>query len=189
MSVPSTSAHPLRQTSFPPDELRGAGDSFDARSPSVDSMSLVSGSQVSGAASRGKKRGRKSKVEKAREQTPSAAPTAGAGAGDGAQTTISGASDSIVRGSGQKGAKGAPGEEDEEEVEVAATAQERTAEQKAEEHRLRGMLINAFTPEQFDRYENWRAAGVSKSAVKRVSSNGRNLLPRKKHTFAICRTR
>jgi len=129
-------------------------------------MSLVSGSQVSAAPTK-KKRGRKSKAEKAREQTPSVA-------GGGAPTTISGGASDVGRAGKGGGSKGAAGDEDEEDadrevVEVAATAQARTAEQKAEEHRLRGMLINAFTPEQFDRYENWRAAGLSKNAVKRVS--------------------
>jgi transcription initiation factor TFIID subunit 11 len=132
-------------------------------------MSLVSGSQVSTALNTAppkKKRGRKSKAEKAREQTPSVA-------GGRAPTTVSAASDG-ARGS-KKGAGGGQGDDDDEdvdrqEVHVAATAQESTAEQKAEEHRLRGMLINAFTSDQFDRYENWRAAGLNKSAVKRVST-------------------
>lgn len=161
MSATSASSHPLRQTSFPPDESSYPGTPYGARSPSIDSASLVSGSQAAAAVSAGpvkKKRGRKSKADKAREQTP-------------ALTTVSGASDV---GKGAKSARGGAGAEEEEEdrevVEVAATGQERTAEQKAEEHRLRGMLINAFTPEQFDRYENWRAAGLSKNAVKRVSS-------------------
>ncbi|KAK1762200.1 hTAFII28-like protein conserved region-domain-containing protein [Phialemonium atrogriseum] len=159
MSATSASSHPLRQTSFPPDESSYPGTPYGARSPSIDSASLVSGSQAAAAASAGpvkKKRGRKSKADKAREQTP-------------ALTTVSGASDV---GKGAKSARGGAGAEEEEEdrevVEVAATGQERTAEQKAEEHRLRGMLINAFTPEQFDRYENWRAAGLSKNAVKRL---------------------
>lgn len=172
----SSSAHPLRQTSFPPDESQ-SGTPNGARSPSIDSMSLVSGSQVSAAAPAKKKRGRKSKAEKAREQTPSVA-------GGTAATTVSGGASDVGRGSKRGGYKGgAAGEDDEEDadggvVEVAATAQARTAEQKAEEHRLRGMLINAFTPDQFDRYENWRAAGLSKNAVKRVS-----FMPRTRHSI------
>ena len=59
MSSGSTlSIHPLRQTSFPPD----GSDAFspeDVRSPSVDTMSLVSGS-IAGAPVK-KKRGRKPK--------------------------------------------------------------------------------------------------------------------------------
>ncbi len=81
----SSATHPLRQTSFPPDDDLLYG----ARSPSFDSVSLVSGSQVSVSVAAAaaatqqpplkKKRGRKSKAEKEamreREQTPSAAPT------------------------------------------------------------------------------------------------------------------
>ncbi len=36
-------------------------------------------------------------------------------------------------------------------MQVAATTQETTDEQKEEEHRLKNMLVNAFSPEQFDR--------------------------------------
>ncbi|KAK4444622.1 hTAFII28-like protein conserved region-domain-containing protein [Podospora aff. communis PSN243] len=43
-----------------------------------------------------------------------------------------------------------------------------TKEQKEEEHRARGMLINAFSEDQFDRFENWRAANFSKAGVRRL---------------------
>ncbi|KAK5655665.1 hypothetical protein OQA88_5598 [Cercophora sp. LCS_1] len=164
MSISSAagSAHPLRQTSFPPDEI---GTPLDARSPSMDldSMSLV-GSQVSAAAPPKKKRGRKSKAEKAREQTPSVA-------GGKAPTAVSGVSDGGGRGA--KSAAGAPGNEegegdDDGPTEVAATTSTMTKEQKEEEHRLRGMLINALSPEQFDRFENWRASNFSKAGVRRL---------------------
>lgn len=164
VSSATGSAHPLRQTSFPPDEI---GTPYDARSPSVDldAMSLVSGSQVSAAAPPKKKRGRKSKAEKAREQTPSVA-------GGRAPTAVSGISDGGRGGKGAAGGAGAGGEEgegdDDGPTEVAATADAMTKEQKEEEHRARGMLINAFSSEQFDRFENWRAANLSKAGVRRV---------------------
>ncbi|KAK4153642.1 hTAFII28-like protein conserved region-domain-containing protein [Chaetomidium leptoderma] len=160
------SAHPLRQTSFPPDD---AGTLYGVRSPSVDvdAMSLVSGSQVSAAAPIKKKRGRKSKAEKAREQTPSVV-------GGRAATAISGASD----GGGGRGTKSAAGGaggggdegegDDEGPTEVAATADVRTKEQKEEEHRMRGMLISALSEDQFYRFENWRAANLSKASVRRL---------------------
>jgi transcription initiation factor TFIID subunit 11 len=162
------SAHPLRQTSFPPDD---AGTPFGVRSPSVDfdAMSFVSGSQVSAATPVKKKRGRKSKAEKAREQTPSVvggrAPTAASGVSDGG-------------GRGSKSAAGGAGGgdegdgEDEGPTEVAATADVRTKEQKEEEHRMRGMLISALSEDQFYRFENWRAANLSKASVRRVRSSG-----------------
>lgn len=163
----STSAHPLRQTSFPPDNDDSSSALFGARSPSadVDAMSLVSGSQVSTAAPLKKKRGRKSKAEKAREQTPSVA-------GGRAPTAVSGASE--VGGRGSKSVAGGAGGgdegegEDEGPTEVAAMADVRTKEQKEEEHRLRGMLISALSEDQFYRFENWRAANLSKASVRRV---------------------
>jgi hypothetical protein len=164
MTSAPASAHPLRQTSFPPDD---AGTPFGARSPSVDvdAMSLVSGSQVSAAAPLKKKRGRKSKAEKAREQTPSVV-------GGRALTAVSGASDGAGRGSktvvgGAGGGDEGEGE-DEGPTEVAATADVRTKEQKEEEHRMRGMLISALSEDQFYRFENWRAANLSKASVRRV---------------------
>ncbi|KAL2019145.1 hypothetical protein VTK56DRAFT_10017 [Thermocarpiscus australiensis] len=167
------SAHPLRQTSFPPDD--SATTPYGARSPSadVDAMSLVSGSQVSAAAPLKKKRGRKPKAEKAREQTPSVA-------GGRAPTAVSGASDvggggrALTKGVAGGSGGGAGGDDEEGEggedgpTEVAATADARTKEQKEEEHRARGMLISAFSEDQFHRYENWRAANLSKASVRRL---------------------
>ncbi|KAK4185871.1 hTAFII28-like protein conserved region-domain-containing protein [Podospora australis] len=167
MSISSSvagSAHPLRQTSFPPDDPTTSFHS--ARSPSadmdMDNMSLVSGSQVSAAPK--KKRGRKSKAEKAREQTPSVV------GGRGTASLVSGTA-------GGKSTTGGGGKNNEEEgadddndgpTEVAATAAALTKEQKEEEHRMRGLLISAFSPDQFDRFENWRAANLSKASVRRL---------------------
>ena len=168
----TSATHPLRQTSFPPDESQY--DSL-ARSPSVDSMSLVSGMGGGGSAVSGappekikKKRGRKSKAEKAaamRELTPS---------------VVGGAARSAV--SEGRGRSKAPGggdggnadEEDENieldraEVQVAADVQETTAEQQAEENKLRQMLLKSFSDEQFDRYAAWRASGLQKPTVRKV---------------------
>lgn len=147
----SSAAHPLRQTSFPPE----ARSPFP-RSPSVDAQSHVSGSAVSTTASGApkKKRGRKAKNAKpddAREQTPSLV-------GGRAPTAVS----------GQGGEK----EDDDEDDEKAEMALEdvvaRTQEQKQEEIRLRAMLVEAFDSQQYNRYELWRAAKLADSVVKRV---------------------
>lgn len=147
-------AHPLRQTSFPPE----ARSPF-VRSPSVDTMSHVSGSAVSEAASgvtKGKKKSKsksKKKGDGSKEATPS---TAGGKAGT-----------SVV---GQGGDKDAEEEEDDDKAEMAVEdVVARTQEQKQEEIRLRAMLVEAFDPEQYDRYELWRAAKLSEAVVKRVS--------------------
>jgi transcription initiation factor TFIID subunit 11 len=150
----------LRQTSFPPET---AGSPFTARSPSVDAVSHVSGSAVSATASGApgkKKRGRKAKNAKgagdeSKEQTPSLV-------GGKAPTTVS----------GQGGDKDLEDDEDDDKAEMAledVTA--RTQEQKQEEVKLRAMLVEAFDREQYDRYELWRAAKLSESVVKRVSTS------------------
>lgn len=146
--------HPLRQTSFPPEA--GSGSPYP-RSPSVDATSHVSGSVVSATAGR-KKRGRRTKNAKgggddSTEKTPSLvggkAPTAA---------------------SGQGGDKELEEDEDDDKAEMALEdAVARTQEQKQEEIRLRAMLVEAFDPLQYDRYEFWRAAKLSDAVVKRVS--------------------
>ncbi|POR33748.1 Transcription initiation factor TFIID subunit 11 [Tolypocladium paradoxum] len=153
LSQSSTQAHPLRQTSFPP-EVR----SPYARSPSVDATSIVSGSAVSGTTTSGapkKKRGRKSKHAKgdeSAERTPSLV-------GGKAPTTVS----------GQGADKEGEDDEDDEKEEMALEdVVARTQEQKQEEIRLRAMLVEAFDSEQYNRYELWRAAKLSDAVVKRV---------------------
>lgn len=148
VSQPPT--HPLRQTSFPPE----AGSPYP-RSPSVDATSHVSGSVVSATAGR-KKRGRRLKNTKgddSTEKTPSLV-------GGKAPTTAS----------GQGGDKELEDDEDDDKAEMALEdAVARTQEQKQEEIRLRAMLVEAFDPLQYDRYEFWRAAKLSDAVVKRVS--------------------
>ncbi|KAJ9143882.1 Transcription initiation factor TFIID subunit 11 [Pleurostoma richardsiae] len=158
MSITSTSsAHPLRQTSFPPDD-----SPFGARSPSIDfdNASLVSGSAVSSAVGQPprKKRGRKSKAEKAREQTPSVAPTAISG--------VSGAGSGAGRDKNNAAAEGA--DDEDEQVEMGVTKNERTKEEREEERRLRFMLLSQMDKDQHERYEVWHAAKFSDAVIKRV---------------------
>jgi transcription initiation factor TFIID subunit 11 len=126
-------------------------------------MSHVSGSQVSGTAPLKKKRGRKAKnaddgtgsAGRSKEPTPSLV-------GGRAPTTVSGAG----------GDKDKDGAEDEDEADGPldlVDANARTQEQKQEETRLRGMLVEAMDKEQEKRYEVWRAAKLPDAVVKRVS--------------------
>lgn len=170
MSVTSVgSAHPLRQTSFPPDE-----SPFAARSPSVgfdnDNVSMVSGSAVSVSAPAKKKRGRKSKADKAREAaekegTPSAV-------GGRAMTAASGRSGA---GRGAASAVGDDGADDEEEddkdikTKMGVAQFERSREEREEEKKLRFMLVQQMDRDQTERYEMWHAAKLTESVVKRVS--------------------
>lgn len=154
-------AHPLRQTSFPPEARSPA-----VRSPSVDATSHVSGSQVSGLTASGapkKKRGRKSKGAKAggddsKDGTPSLV-------GGKAPTSVSG------QGGGGGGDKDGAADDDDDDDGGEMALEDvvaRTQEQKQEEIRLRAMLVEAFDSEQYERYEHWRAAKLSESVVKRV---------------------
>lgn len=174
MSIASTSsAHPLRQTSFPPDEAP-----FGPRSPSVgfdnDNVSMVSGSAVSATGSRvPRKRGRKSKADKAREAaekegTPSVV-------GGRALTVASGRSG----GGGARSAVDAEGadEDDDDDVNIKAkmgVAQfERSREEREEEKRLRFMLVQQMDADQAERYEMWHAAKLTEATVRRVSRSMR----------------
>jgi transcription initiation factor TFIID subunit 11 len=142
MSVNSANnAHPLRQTSFPPD-----GTDVGMRSPSVDTMSIVSGSVVGK-----KKRGRK----------PKNADDASISGGK-ALTVVSGRS-----GTGGKRAL-SPDDEDDigDGTEVAVVT--RTKEEKEKEKQHRAMLVENFDPQQFSRYECWRSSRLSDQVVRRL---------------------
>lgn len=148
LSVTSSSAHPLRQTSFPPEA--GAG----RRSPSVDDASVVSGSAVSGPAK--KKRGRKAKNAEAassKEATPSLVGGRGGGGASAAERE-----------------KEAAEEEEEEEANAMQMEGAQTEEQKNEERKLRGVLAQSLDRVQYDRYEKWRGVRIPEAPVRRVSS-------------------
>ncbi|KAL2891060.1 Transcription initiation factor TFIID subunit 11 [Ceratocystis lukuohia] len=152
-------SHPLRQTSFPPESLLENG----RRSPSVDAMSFVSGSQVSTTEKPKKKRGRKSKKELAENASFGESSSAVAGP----TSTVGGGSNAPGKESGKK-------QQEEEEEQLGPLQMELvdssagTKEKKQEENRLRGMLVEAFDPEQYNRYERWRAAKLGESTVRKV---------------------
>ncbi|KAI0871354.1 histone-fold-containing protein [Hypoxylon argillaceum] len=170
MSVTSAgSAHPLRQTSFPPDETlaRGYSPSY-RRSPSVDTMSLVSGSQVSAAPAK-KKRGRKSKAELAseaaaasiREGTPSLV-------NGRAATVASNASGNLAKdGDGDGGREGDNDGSFELPENMASRSAARTKEQIEEEKELVALLKSQMDTIQFDRYEVWHRQSIKPQDVKR----------------------
>lgn len=129
---------------------------------------MVSGSAVSATGRAPRKRGRKSKAEKAREAaekegTPSVA-------GGRAMTVASGRS-----GGGAQSAVGADGGDDDEEDDKDVKAKmgvaqfERSREEREEEKRLRFMLVQQMDADQAERYEMWHAAKLTESVVRRVS--------------------
>ncbi|KAI1340954.1 histone-fold-containing protein [Xylariaceae sp. FL0016] len=163
MSIASAgSAHPLRQTSFPPDEAlaRGYSPSYQ-RSPSVDTMSLVSGSQVSAAPPK-KKRGRKSKAERASEAAAEAAARDRAGGrATGTMSAVSGQTGKEADGEGEgDGSFEVP-------ENMASQSKARSKEQLEEEKELLAVLKNHMDPQQFARYETWHSSVLGIRDVKR----------------------
>ncbi|OAA55503.1 2-hydroxyacid dehydrogenase [Niveomyces insectorum RCEF 264] len=161
MSVASIStAHPLRQTSFPPED---AATPLTARSPSfdIDNASFVSGGQSAATVPIKKRRGRKPKADKIREQTPSILGSKALAAAGGV--------------SGPKSNAGVPGdvaaEDDDGDGDVpdsgAATAK-RTDEERKEEKRLRAALVACMDFDQYERISAWRAAKLPDAVIRRL---------------------
>lgn len=132
---------------------------------------MVSGSAVSATGSRApRKRGRKSKAEKAREAAEK----------EGTPSVAGGKSLTVASGrSGGRGARsavdaeGADDDDDEDDDKVKAkmgVAQfERSREEREEEKKLRFMLVQQMDADQAERYEMWHAAKLTEATVRRVS--------------------
>ncbi|CCU79168.1 unnamed protein product [Blumeria hordei] len=144
----TTAAHPLRQTSFPP-EMAAESPGY-SRSPSIDRMSVVSGPLTTGK----KKKPRKSK---GKEPSSVQAPEAGAILMDTGRDALKCGIDQSF-------------EDEEEEVgqELAINAIESTKEERLKEERRRHLLTRAFNQEQWQRYEAWRSSKLSDSVVRRI---------------------
>ena len=158
-----TTPSALRQTSFPPESYDDVAASL-RRSPSVDAVSVVSGSVVSGAPSGApkKKRGRKKKdataadAASSKEATPSlVGGKAGAGAGEDKEE-----------------------EEDDDANDMKLQESTTSEEQRREENRLRALLAQSLDREQYKRFEAWRGTRIAEAGVRRVSLScrGRNKL-------------
>lgn len=152
MSTTSThSAHPLRQTSFPPDGIPSdRAYSADARSPSADATSMVSGSMVS----KPKRRGRKGK----------------GGADDASLVGTSNAVSLVSGGNQRDGTRGvSPDEDDDEAGTLDVALVSRTNEEKEKEKYYRALLVDTLDPDQYSRYERWRSSKLADAVVRRVS--------------------
>jgi transcription initiation factor TFIID subunit 11 len=148
-SFSTSSSHPLRQTSFPPEEaLNGAGE----RSPSVDSdYTAVTGNQSVAASTIGmKKRGRKKK--------------------DGAESVISGKGGADARSKTGAPDEEAEGEEDEEDDGIGGVVDE--GEQgkvdKAAEKKKIAVLMDAFNEDQNERYNTYRRVKLKKETIRKI---------------------
>ncbi|KAJ5495241.1 hypothetical protein N7539_000357 [Penicillium diatomitis] len=168
--------HPLRQTSFP-NGLDGVDRSFgptsDAGSVTGSFTGSIGGASADGVfagAARGKKRGRKSKAEKEREREREDAMSARAG--DGRLGSVD-AEGSVRGGMGPGGAGGAGGgaddvedDEDDDEGELLGR-EEGTTDTEAEKKNL-AILVDAFNPQQSERYDLFKRAKLRKESLRRI---------------------
>ncbi len=153
MSTTSVASHPLRQTSFPP-ELGSQTPLYSpSRSPSVDTMSLVSGS-VAGTK---KKKSRKSK---GKDNDDASARDVRA------KSTVS--AEGRARRRASRDQTAASEEEDEGGEVMAVNMAQSSKEEKAKEERRRHMLTRAFDEDQWSRFEAWRSSKLSDAVVRRV---------------------
>lgn len=119
-----------------------------------------------------KKRGRKSKADKAREAAEK----------EGTPSVVGGRAMTVASGrSGAGGARSAvdgdgPDDDEEDEKDIKAkmgVAQfERSREEREEEKRLRFMLVQQMDADQAERYEMWHAAKLTEATVRRVRCCG-----------------
>jgi transcription initiation factor TFIID subunit 11 len=152
LSTTSTgSAHPLRQTSFPPESA--SRTPAYSRSPSADTM--VSGS-VAGGGQTKKKRGRKLK---------------GAGQDNASTADVRSAASDPAGKNGKRRASNASLEEEEDGGDETTAIQmtSETIEQKAREKEHQALLIRGFDVDQAERYAVYRSSRLSDAIVRRVS--------------------
>ncbi|MCJ1398870.1 hypothetical protein MMC11_002071 [Xylographa trunciseda] len=148
----TTSAHPLRQTSFPPEE---SVFSRDERSPSVDSdFTTITGKQSVGPSAFG---GKKVKPKKKKVD------------GSVKSGTAKGTVD------GRSVAEGADEDEDGEEVDGDADGEDGVVEDgakvdRAAEKKKMAVLIDAFNEDQTERYNMYRRVKLKKETVRRITN-------------------
>ncbi|MCJ1475791.1 hypothetical protein MMC13_004455 [Lambiella insularis] len=147
----TTSAHPLRQTSFPPEE---SALSRDDRSPSVDSdYTAITGKQSVGASAIGGKKG-KGKKRKIDGSVKSGTAKATGDARSVAELDV---------------------DEDGEEVDVdgegeAGVIEDGAKVDRAAEKKKLAVLIDAFNDDQTERYNMYRRVKLKKETVRRITN-------------------
>ncbi|KAI9676373.1 MAG: hypothetical protein M1817_000530 [Caeruleum heppii] len=177
----ASSAHPLRQTSFPPPERDDDHGGFSAnggtavRSPSVES-SVAGGSAVGGRGRKGRGGGR-TRGGGGRRGRPSATATAATSVVDGQTGGRKSGSRSVVSGSATGRGGGAAGDEDEDGGEddedagegLMADGAEGEVDKDQERQKL-SILVEAFNPTQSDRYDMYRRAKLPPATVRKLTN-------------------
>ncbi|KAI9933298.1 hypothetical protein ASPWEDRAFT_43073 [Aspergillus wentii DTO 134E9] len=166
--------HPLRQTSFPTTieaESRTFSDAGSVTGSFTGSLGGTSADGVfSGAASKMKKRGRKSKAEKEREREDAASMR-------GMETRVGSVdAEGSVRGgpSGGGGGGGAGGgaddgdDDDDFDDEVELLGREDGATDTEAEKKNLALLVDAFNPLQSERYDLFKRAKLRKETLRRI---------------------
>jgi transcription initiation factor TFIID subunit 11 len=151
----------LRQTSFPPEPTSAHTPSF--RSPSVESSIIARGRTTTPSIISARGGGKPKKRKNARGSTID-----DAGSSVVAKGSANGQAGSMVAGEGGEEEDG--DEDDLDEARNQATLEGgkmSEAAQKQEREHL-AMLLEAFTPEQADRYDLWRRVKLRKDSVRRV---------------------
>ncbi|KAJ5689333.1 hypothetical protein N7462_003725 [Penicillium macrosclerotiorum] len=163
--------HPLRQTSFPTGldtADRSFGAASDAGSVTGSFTGSIGGASADGVfagAARGKKRGRKSKAEKEREREREDALSSRAG--DGRLGSVD--AEGSVRGGMGGGAGGGDDvddDDDDDEGELLGR-EEGTTDTEAEKKNL-AILVDAFNPQQSERYDLFKRAKLRKESLRRI---------------------
>ncbi len=171
--------HPLRQTSFPAQDAARHGSAVTSARSETGSMANSAVSGVSGKVpGRGRGRPRKSAqlnaddIRSSQQQQPAADATSqleGGGGAGGARSAGRGTK-SVVSGAG-----GAEAEEEEDEVEIDGMLenmdeQERrqAEEEEIRQEQRRERLADTLDPDQYSRYNQWRALSLNNTTVKRL---------------------
>ncbi|TVY43214.1 Transcription initiation factor TFIID subunit [Lachnellula subtilissima] len=134
----AASAHPLRQTSFPPENASHTTPAF-SRSPTSDTMSLVSGSGAK------KKRARKPKK------------------GENDKSSVVGG-----EGKRKRRASTAEEEEDDGGGNMDVQMASGTLEERKKEMEHRALLTSNLDAQQFSRFEAWRSSKLPDAIVRRI---------------------
>lgn len=184
----TSSAHPLRQTSFPPEESAIGEDDTALRSPSVESdftgiHSAVTGGTGPGpgtSTAGGKKRS-KGKGKRAQQRDGTSQSVKSGGGGRQHRATASrGINGTAAGGAGRASSHPASGtadyddeieedEDDEDDTGALGHSRHDDPDQKADREKL-GILIDALDRDQFDRYEMFRRVRLRKETVRKITN-------------------
>ncbi|KAJ9629201.1 hypothetical protein H2204_008990 [Knufia peltigerae] len=172
--------HPLRQTSFPARDARQSSAVTSARSETGSvansAVSAVSSGKVPG---RGRGRPRKSAqlnaddIRSSRRQPPADSASQVEGGGARSATGGRGGTKSVASGAGGGGADADAEEEDEVEIDGMLENMDEQERRQAEEEEIRQeqrreRLADTLDPDQYSRYNQWRALSLNNTTVKRL---------------------